>query len=72
MIAAVTFFGVTLVRSLIANYCHATVFVVAMLERSGFPVPGETVLVCASIYAGSQHGLTIGAIIAMPTTEARG
>src|SRR5260370_12325008 len=64
MMNAMTFFDATLVQALIANYGYAAVFVVVMLESSGFPVPGETVLVCASVYAGSRHGLSIGAIIA--------
>jgi membrane protein DedA with SNARE-associated domain len=64
MISAMTFFDATLVQSLIANYGYSAVFVVVMLESSGFPVPGETVLVCASVYSGSRHGLSIGAIIA--------
>lgn len=59
-----TFFDVALVQSIVANYGYAAVFVVVMLESSGFPLPGETILVCASIYAGSRHGLDIGAIIA--------
>lgn len=57
-------FDVTMVQSLIANYGYAAVFAVVMLESSGFPLPGETVLVCASVYAGSRHGLSIGAVIA--------
>ena len=72
MISAMTFFDTTLVQSLIANYGYATVFVVVMLESSGFPVPGETVLVCASVYASSRHGLSIGAIIAAAACGASG
>lgn len=64
VISAMTFFDVTLVQSLITNYGYAAVFVVVMLESSGFSVPGKTVLVRASVYAGSRHGLSIGAIIA--------
>src|SRR5258708_28564461 len=64
MMNAMTFFDATLVQALIANYGYAAVFVVVMLESSGFPVPGETVLVCASVYAGSRHGVSICAIIA--------
>src|SRR5260370_10532208 len=64
MMSTRTFFDATLVQALIANYGYAAVFVVVMVESSGFPVPGETVLVCASVYAGSRHGLSIGAIIA--------
>src|SRR5260370_32522584 len=64
MMNAMTFFDATVVQALIANYGYAAVFVVVMVESSGLPVPGETVLVCASVYAGSRHGLSIGAIIA--------
>jgi membrane protein DedA with SNARE-associated domain len=63
--SAKPFFDATLVQDLIANYGYAAVFVVVMLESSGIPVPGETVLVCASIYAGSRHGLSIGVIISV-------
>lgn len=58
-----TFSGATLVQVLIANDGYAAVFVAVMLDSSGLPVPGETVLVCASVYAGSRQGLSIGAII---------
>lgn len=34
-----------------------------MLESSGLPLPGETVLVDALIYAGTRHGLEIRLII---------
>jgi membrane protein DedA with SNARE-associated domain len=61
--SGMAFFDATLVQALITNYGYAAVFVVVMLESSGLPVPVETVLVCASVYAGSRHGLSIGAII---------
>jgi membrane protein DedA with SNARE-associated domain len=47
------------IQGLIVNYGYAAVFVVVLLESSGIPLPGETVLVCASVYAGTQHGLDI-------------
>jgi membrane protein DedA with SNARE-associated domain len=34
-----------------------------MLESSGLPLPGETVLVCASIYAGTRQGLDIRLVV---------
>jgi membrane protein DedA with SNARE-associated domain len=34
-----------------------------MLDSSGVSVHGDTVLVCASVYAGSRRGLSMGAII---------
>jgi hypothetical protein len=51
-----TFFDATVVQALIANYGYAAVFVVVMLDSSGLPLPSETVLVCASVYAGSRQG----------------
>jgi membrane protein DedA with SNARE-associated domain len=34
------------------------------LESLGIPIPGETVLIAAAIYAGSTHDLLIGLVIA--------
>ncbi|WP_158809592.1 DedA family protein [Beijerinckia sp. L45] len=34
-----------------------------MLESSGIPLPGETILITASIYASTTHGLDIRAIV---------
>jgi hypothetical protein len=50
-----TFFDATLVQALIANYGHAAVFVVVMLDSSGLPVPSETVLVCAWFSARVEY-----------------
>jgi membrane protein DedA with SNARE-associated domain len=52
-----------LIQDLIASYGYAAVFSVVLLESSGIPLPGETILVCASVYAGRQHGLDIRVII---------
>ncbi|MGY2909636.1 DedA family protein [Bradyrhizobium sp. URHC0002] len=60
-----TFLDVALIQSLVADYGYAAVFVVVMLESSGLPLPGETVLVFAAVYAGAQHGLDIRLIIAV-------
>jgi membrane protein DedA with SNARE-associated domain len=64
MMSAMTFFDAALVQALIAHYGYAAVFAVAMLESSGLPLPGETILVCAGVYAGTQRGLDIRLIIA--------
>jgi membrane protein DedA with SNARE-associated domain len=61
--SVMTFFDATLVQALIANHGYAAVFVVVMLDSPGLPLPSETVLVCASVYAGSRQGLSGGAII---------
>jgi len=58
------FFDGDLIQSLISNYGYAAIFVVVLLESSGFPLPGETILVCASVYAGSQPEMNISGIIA--------
>jgi membrane protein DedA with SNARE-associated domain len=39
------------------------VFAVVMLESSGLPVPGETALVTAAIYAGSTHQFSIASVV---------
>jgi MaoC dehydratase-like protein len=36
----------------------------------GIPVPGETVLVSAALYAGSTHRLTIGSVMLVAATVA--
>lgn len=51
------------VQALITNYGYAAIFVIVMLESSGIPLPGETVLVCASVYAGTQPEFDIRLII---------
>jgi membrane protein DedA with SNARE-associated domain len=58
-----TILDANLIPDLIASYGYAAVFFVVLLESSGIPLPGETILVCASVYAGSQHGLDIRLII---------
>jgi membrane protein DedA with SNARE-associated domain len=56
-------FDANLIQDLIANYGYTAVFAVVLLESSGIPLPGETILVCASVYAGTQPGLDIRVII---------
>jgi membrane protein DedA with SNARE-associated domain len=41
-----------------------------MLESIGLPVPGETALVAAALYAGSTHKLEIWAIVAVAAAAA--
>ena len=47
------------VTQVIASYGYYAVFLAIMLESAGVPMPGETVLVSAAIYAGTTHGLDI-------------
>ena len=48
---------------LLASYGYYAVFTVVMLESAGVPMPGETVLVTAAIYAGTRHQLDIRLVI---------
>jgi membrane protein DedA with SNARE-associated domain len=45
------------------SYGYLVVFLLVMLESIGLPVPGETALVGAALYAGSTHKLEIWWII---------
>src|SRR5246127_5984618 len=47
------------------SYGYLVVFLLVMLESIGIPVPGETALVGAALYAGSTHKLDIGWVIAV-------
>jgi membrane protein DedA with SNARE-associated domain len=35
-----------------------------MLESAGIPMPGETILITAAVYAGTKHALDIRWVIA--------
>jgi membrane protein DedA with SNARE-associated domain len=58
------FFDGDTVEQLIAHYGYAAVFCVVMLESSGIPIPGETILISASAFAGTRHALDIRWVIA--------
>ena len=53
---------------MIAVYGYWVVAVVIVLENVGVPLPGETVLILAGVYAGHTHGLNIGLVIATAAT----
>ena len=57
-------------KHLIETYGLWIVFVMIMLESSGIPMPGETALVTASIYAGSTHRLHIEEVVAVAAAGA--
>jgi membrane protein DedA with SNARE-associated domain len=48
---------------LIHEYGLVAVAAIIGLECLGLPVPGETALLAAAIYAGTKHGLNINAVI---------
>src|SRR3954470_8214198 len=49
---------------LIATHGYWLVATIVALESMGLPLPGETVLVTAAIYAGTTHELNIGVLVA--------
>ncbi len=49
--------------SLLQHYGYWAVGGVVMLESAGVPLPGETVLVAASLYAGKTHELSIEGVV---------
>jgi membrane protein DedA with SNARE-associated domain len=54
----------------IATYGYWAVGGIVGLESLGLPLPGETALVVAALYAGSHHDLNIWGIIAAAATGA--
>jgi len=54
----------------LSSYGYAVVFVLVLLESLGLPVPGETALIAAALYAGSTHDLTIGWVVALAAAGA--
>ena len=49
----------------LSSYGYLVVFLLVMIESIGVPVPGETALVGAALYAGSTHKLEIWWVIAV-------
>ena len=58
------FLDMAWVHHILASYGYAAIFLIVMLESAGVPLPGETTLVSAAVYAGTHHTLNIGFIIA--------
>jgi membrane protein DedA with SNARE-associated domain len=57
-------------QDLIQSYGLYALFGVIMLESMGVPMPGETMLIVAGVYAGSTHHIGIITLIATATTAA--
>ncbi len=45
------------IPALISHYGYLAVFCIVAIESAGIPLPGETILLSAAIYAGKSHGL---------------
>lgn len=58
------------IQPLVVQYGLYAVFLIVMLESAGVPLPGETALVLASIYAGLTGHLDIRWVIAVAAAAA--
>lgn len=59
-----------MITHVIAMYGYFAVFALIALESIGIPLPGETALIAAAIYAGSTHHLGIYAIAGVASAAA--
>jgi membrane protein DedA with SNARE-associated domain len=57
MLAA--FFSTQTLHNLLNQYGYAVVFLLVMVESLGIPLPGETMVITAALYAGSTHRLSV-------------
>ncbi len=48
-----------LINHLLQSYGYLAVFGFVALKSAGIPLPGETALIAAALYAGSTHRLNI-------------
>jgi membrane protein DedA with SNARE-associated domain len=60
----------TWVHGLIQTYGLWVLFTLVMLESMGIPLPGETALVTAALYAGSTHQIDIASVVLVAATAA--
>lgn len=60
----------TYIQPLVATYGYWAVFIIVMLESAGVPLPGETALLLAAIFAGATGQLDIAAVIAVAAAGA--
>jgi hypothetical protein len=51
-------------RAAASLYGYAAIFLVVMMESTGIPMPGETILISAAALAGTKHALDIRGVIA--------
>ena len=58
------------ITHLVQSYGYYAVFALIALESMGVPLPGETALIAASIYAGSTHHLNIVVLAAVAASAA--
>ncbi len=44
---------------LLTQYGYAAVFAFVLIESTGIPLPGETMIIAAALFAGSHHNLAV-------------
>lgn len=52
------------ISTLLSTYGYGLVLAVVALESAGVPLPGETILVSAAVYAGATHDMAVAGVIA--------
>lgn len=55
---------------LLHQFGYAAVFVLVAAESLGVPLPGETILIAAAVYAGSTHKLSVWVIFVVAAAAA--
>jgi membrane protein DedA with SNARE-associated domain len=60
----------TWIHGLLHAYGLWVLFALVMLESMGIPLPGETALVTAALYAGSTHQIAIASVVIVAATAA--
>ncbi len=60
----------TSVSHFVVTYGYVAVFLAVALESLGVPVPGETTLIAAAVYAGATHKLGEGPIVVIAAVGA--
>jgi len=60
----VSFFSLHHLTDLLHDYGYGLVGVVVGLEAMGLPLPGESLVIAAALYAGSTHELSIPFVVA--------
>ena len=59
-----------LIAHLLQSYGYYAVFALIALESMGLPLPGESALIAAALYAGTTHQLSVAVLAAVATAAA--
>jgi membrane protein DedA with SNARE-associated domain len=70
MLQAAAIFSTHTLDHLLSEYGYAAVFLFVTVESFGVPLPGETMLITAALYAGATHRLEIALVWAVAAAAA--